>query len=243
MSTSNTHQQSLADAGSETRPGMLERGSYIPWACHFRRYLNRKRENRKWLNKEIDKGPYDFKEFTPSKTEEPSMQKEEDLRGGDLKHYEAEIKAMNLILIFIPNDIYNSLDACITTQAMWQRVEREALVSVCNRFAKLMNDLERNGIIFLKVTQVRLAKRLTEDTYDDLNQAIVQGDRVNIQSRNSGNDGRNTRRSYVQEEIIKGNSVQNDARNIQRTLQTTSSGTAANVQCYNCSEKGHYARN
>ncbi|GJW74033.1 retrovirus-related pol polyprotein from transposon TNT 1-94 [Tanacetum coccineum] len=55
------------------------------------------------------------------------------------------------------------------------------------------------------------------------NQAIVQDNRVNIQSRNSGNDGRNTRRSYVQEEIIE--------------------GSAANVQCYNCSEKGHYARN
>ncbi|GKF17980.1 retrovirus-related pol polyprotein from transposon TNT 1-94, partial [Tanacetum coccineum] len=75
------------------------------------------------------------------------------------------------------------------------------------------------------------------------NQAIVQADRVQIQSRNSGNDGRNTRRSYVQEEIIKGNNVQNDAGNIQRTLRTTSSGTTANVQCYNCSEKGHYARN
>ncbi|GJR16092.1 retrovirus-related pol polyprotein from transposon TNT 1-94 [Tanacetum coccineum] len=75
------------------------------------------------------------------------------------------------------------------------------------------------------------------------NQAIVQGDRVTIQSRNSGNDGRNTRRSYVQEEIIKGNTVQNDDGNIQRTLQTTSSGTAVNVQCYNCSEKGHYAHN
>ncbi|GKE07416.1 retrovirus-related pol polyprotein from transposon TNT 1-94, partial [Tanacetum coccineum] len=75
------------------------------------------------------------------------------------------------------------------------------------------------------------------------NQAIVQSLRVNIQSKNSGNDGRNTRRSYVQEEIIEGNNVQNDAGNIQRTLRTTSSGTATNVQCYNCSEKGHYARN
>ncbi|GJR24884.1 hypothetical protein Tco_0973411 [Tanacetum coccineum] len=75
------------------------------------------------------------------------------------------------------------------------------------------------------------------------NQEIVQGDRVNIQSRNSGNDGRNTRHSYVQEEIIEGNNVQNDAINIQITLLTTSSGTAANVQCYNRSEKSHYVRN
>ncbi|GKE43219.1 hypothetical protein Tco_1470503 [Tanacetum coccineum] len=94
MSTSNTHQQSLADAGSETRPPMLERGSYIRWVCRFRRYLNRKRENRKWLNKAIDEGPYEFIIFTPSETEAPKMQKEEDLRGDDLKHYEAEIEAI-----------------------------------------------------------------------------------------------------------------------------------------------------
>ncbi|GJW01750.1 hypothetical protein Tco_1557001 [Tanacetum coccineum] len=316
MSTSNVHQQSLADAGSETRPPMLERA--------------------------------------------PKMQKEEDLRGDDLKHYETEIEAMNLILISIPNDIYNSMDSFTTTKAMWQRVERlmrgtmqnkvdretrfnnefdqfvvkpgEALVSVYNRFAQLMNDLERNGIIFPKVTintkflnclqpewlkyvtQVCPAKRLIEDSYDDLfdylkqfeklvnasrakklekkhdplalvahtgsssrtttpyyvthpssvvdydddyqgdivqnnsddpltslmifltraitrnfsnlinnhlctssntrNQAIVQGDRVNIQRRNSGNDGRNTRRLYVQEKVNEGTNVQNDAGNI-----------------------------
>ncbi|GKC47795.1 gag-pol polyprotein [Tanacetum coccineum] len=75
------------------------------------------------------------------------------------------------------------------------------------------------------------------------NQAIMQVDKVNIQSQNSGNDGRNTRHSYVQEEIIEGNNIQNDSGNTQRTLRTISSGSAANVQCYNCSEIGHYARN
>ncbi|GJV94438.1 hypothetical protein Tco_1546015 [Tanacetum coccineum] len=97
MSMPNTHQQSLADAGSKTRPLMLERGSYIPWACRYRKYLNQKRENRKWFNKAIDEGPYEFRIFTPSETEAPRMQKEEDLRGDDLKHYEAKIEAMNLI--------------------------------------------------------------------------------------------------------------------------------------------------
>ncbi|GKF54357.1 hypothetical protein Tco_0161267, partial [Tanacetum coccineum] len=43
--------------------------------------------------------------------------------------------------------------------------------------------------------------------------------------------------AIVQEEIIEGNNIQNDAGNVQRTLLTTSSGTAANVQCYNYSEK------
>ncbi|GJS94431.1 integrase, catalytic region, zinc finger, CCHC-type containing protein [Tanacetum coccineum] len=260
MLTSNTHQQSLADADSETRPRMLERGSYIPWASRFRRYLNRKRKNRKSLNKAIDEGLYEFKEFTPSETEEPRMQKQEDLRGDDLKHFEVEIEAMNLILISIPNDIYNFVDACTTAQAMWQRVKRlmramvqnkvdmetrfnnefdqfviepgEALVSVYNRFAQLMNDLERNGNIFPKVTvntkflnclqpewlkyvtQVRLVKRLTEDTYDDLFDYLQQ-----FRNWNFGDDGRNTRHSYVQEEVIEGTNVQNDAGNIQELFE------------------------
>ncbi|GJZ84607.1 hypothetical protein Tco_0649946 [Tanacetum coccineum] len=190
MSTSNyTLRHLFADAGYETRPPMLERGSYIPWASHFRRYLNRKRENKKWLNKEIDEGPYEFKEFTPSESEPLRMQKEEDLTGDDLKHYEAEIEAMNLILISIPNDIYNSVDACTTAQDMWQRVKRLMR-------GILMNDLERNGIKFPRVTvntkflnclqpewlkyvtQVRLAKRLTEDSYDDLFDYLSQYEKL-----------------------------------------------------------------
>ncbi|GKD28192.1 hypothetical protein Tco_1238970 [Tanacetum coccineum] len=124
MSTSNAHQQSLVDAGSETRPPMLERDSYIPWVSRFRRYLNRKRETRKWLNKAIDQGPYDFRMFTPSDIDEPKMQTKGDLTGDDLKYYEAEIEAMNLILISIPTDIYNSVDACTTAKAIWEQVKR-----------------------------------------------------------------------------------------------------------------------
>ncbi|GJV65023.1 gag-pol polyprotein [Tanacetum coccineum] len=287
MSTSNAHQQSLVDASFQTRPPMLERGSYIPWASRFKRYLNRKRETRKWLNKAID---------------------------------EAEIEALNLILISIPNNIYNSVDACTTAKAMWQRVERlmrgtvqnkvdrethfnnefdqfvakpgEALVSVYTRFAQLTEDSYDDLFDYLqqfeKLVNASRAKKLEKfhdplalvaytgsssrtsspyyvthpssvvDYDDDYQGDTVQNnsddpltsamillarDRVNIQSKNSGNDGRNTRRSYVQEEVIESNNVQNDAGNIQRTLRTASSGTVANVQCYNCSEKGHYARN
>ncbi|GJY34994.1 hypothetical protein Tco_0420372 [Tanacetum coccineum] len=215
MSTSKTYQQSLADAGSETRPPMLERGSYIPWASRFRRYINREiKPRRKWLNKALDEGPYQFQMFVPTGSTLPTLQTAEDLQGDELLHYDAEIELMNLILLSIPNEIYNSVDACTTAKEMWKRVERlmrgtiqnqvdretrftnefdqfvaepgEALVSVYNRFAQLMNDLERNKMIFpivtvntkflnslqpewLKyVTQVRLAKRLTVDSFDDL---------------------------------------------------------------------------
>ncbi|GJV93494.1 retrovirus-related pol polyprotein from transposon TNT 1-94 [Tanacetum coccineum] len=359
MSTSKTYQQSLADAGSENRPPMLERG------------------------------PYEFKNFVPEGSTIPRLQTAEDLEGDDLLLHDAEMEVMNMILLSIPNEIYNSVDACTSAKDMWKRVERlmrgtiqnkvdretrftnefdqfvaepgEALVSVYNRFAQLMNDLERNNMNFptvtintkflnslqpewLKyVTQVRLAKQLTVDSFDDLfdylqqfeklvnasrakklekshdplalvahtgsssrqtssyyvthptsvvdyddeyqqddvhnnsedplvsamlllakaitqnfsnptnnrlrassntrNQAIIQGDRVNIQSRNSGNTGRNGRRAYVQEEVVEGMNAPKETGNVQRTLRTLSSGNTSTVQCYNCSEKGHYARN
>ncbi|GJU30302.1 retrovirus-related pol polyprotein from transposon TNT 1-94 [Tanacetum coccineum] len=389
MSTSKTYQQSLADAGSETRPPMLERGSYIPWASRFRRYLNRKRDNRKWLLKALDEGPYEFKIFTPEGSSIPRSQTAEDLEGYDLLLHDAEIEVMNMILLSIPNEIYNSVDACTSAKDMWKRVERlmrgtiqnkvdretrftnefdqfvaepgEALVSVYNRFAQLMNDLERNNMNFPTVTintkflnslqpewlkymtQVRLAKQLTVDSFDDLfdylqqfeklvnasrakklekshdplalvantgsssrqtssyyvthpksvvdyddeyqqddvhnnfedplvsamlllakaftqnfsnpinnrhrassntrNQAIIQGDRVNIQSKNSGNIERNNKRAYVQEEVVEGMNASNETGNVQRTLRTPSSSNTSTVRCYNCSGKGHYARN
>nr|GEU54346.1 hypothetical protein [Tanacetum cinerariifolium] len=269
----------------------------------------------------LERGPYEFRIFIPSKTKASRLQKEEDLRGDDLKQYEAEIEAINLILIFIPNDIYNSVDACTTTEAMWQRVKclmrgtmknhvdrethfnnefnqfvvepGEALISVYNHFAQLMNYLKRNHVKFPPVTvntkflnclqpewlkttswyyvthpssvvdydddyqgdavqnssndpltsaMILLSRAITQNFFNPTNnrlrtssntknKAIVQGDQVNIQSRNSGNDGRNTRRSYFQEEVIEGTNVHNDAGNIQRTLRTTSSRTTANVQC------------
>ncbi|GJS22231.1 reverse transcriptase domain-containing protein [Tanacetum coccineum] len=61
-------------------------------------------------------------------------------------------------------------------------------------------------------------------TENKRNQTIIQGDRVNIQSRNSGNVGRNNRRAYVQEEIIEGSNAPNETGNVQRTLQTSTIG-------------------
>nr|GEU93690.1 integrase, catalytic region, zinc finger, CCHC-type, peptidase aspartic, catalytic [Tanacetum cinerariifolium] len=217
MSTSKTYQQSLADASSETRPPMLERGSYIPWASRFQRYINRNRENRKWLNKALDEGPYQFQLFIPSDSIIPKLQTAEDLQGGALLHYDAEIEVMNLILHSIPNDIYNSMDGCTSAKDMWKRVKRlmmgtihnkvdretrftnefdqfvaepgESLVSVYNRFAQLMNDLEQNDmhfpIQFEKLVNTSRAKKL-EKSYDLL--ALVA---------HTGSSSRNTSSYYV----------------------------------------------
>ncbi|GJW47758.1 integrase, catalytic region, zinc finger, CCHC-type containing protein [Tanacetum coccineum] len=110
----------------------------------------------------------------------PRLQEVEDLQGDDLLYYDAEMELTNMILLSIPNEIYNSVDSCKTAKEMWDRVEclmrgtlqnqvdRETrfinefdqfiaepgrvIVSVYNSFAQLMNDLERNNMKFPTVS-------------------------------------------------------------------------------------------
>nr|GEU39328.1 hypothetical protein [Tanacetum cinerariifolium] len=263
--------------------------------------------------------------FVPSDSTVPKVKTAEDLQGDALLHYDAKIELMNLILLSIPNDIYNSLDACTSAMDMWKKVERlmrgniqnkvdretyftnefdqfvaeprEALISIYNQFAHLMNDLERNDMHFpivtintkflnslqpewLKyVTEVHLAKRLTVDTFDDLFYYLRQFQKLVNTSRakklakshdplalvaHMGSSSRNTSSYYVihptsvvdyddeyQQDDIQTNSedpltstinqavIQGDRVNI----QSRNSGNTSTVQCYNCSGKGHYARN
>ncbi|GKD45821.1 hypothetical protein Tco_1270466 [Tanacetum coccineum] len=74
---------------------------------------------------------------------------------------------------------------------------------------------------------------------DTRNQAVVQGDRVNIQSINSGNVGRNNRRAYVQEEVVEGMNATNETANVQRIVRTPTPGNTLTGQCYNCGGNGH----
>nr|GEV18205.1 retrovirus-related Pol polyprotein from transposon TNT 1-94 [Tanacetum cinerariifolium] len=62
--------------------------------------------------------------FIPSDSTVSKLQTTEDLHYDELLHYDAKIKVMNLILLSIPNDIYNSVDACTLAKDMWKRVER-----------------------------------------------------------------------------------------------------------------------
>ncbi|GJY38090.1 hypothetical protein Tco_0424454 [Tanacetum coccineum] len=112
MSTSKTYQQSIADAGSENRPPMLERGSYIPWASSS---ISR-------------------------------LQTVKDLEGDDLLLHDAEIEVMNMILLSIPNEIYNSIDACTSAKDMWKRVERLMKGTIQNkvdRETRFMNEFDQ----------------------------------------------------------------------------------------------------
>ncbi|GJY51105.1 integrase, catalytic region, zinc finger, CCHC-type containing protein [Tanacetum coccineum] len=273
MSTSKTYQQSLADVGSETRPPMLERGSYIPWASRFRRYINRKRENRKWLNKALDEGPYQFEMFIPNNSTVLKLQTAEDLQGDALLHYDVEMELMNLILLSIPNDIYNYVDACTLAKDMWKRVERLMRGTIQNKvnretcftneFDQFVAEPGEALVLFLNslqpewlkyVTQVHLAKRLTVDTFDDLVYYLQQFEKlVNVSRAKKLEKSHDplvliahtssSSRKTSSYYVTHPTSVVDYEDEYQVNIQSRNSGNTSTVQCYNYSGKGHYARN
>nr|GEW37460.1 retrovirus-related Pol polyprotein from transposon TNT 1-94 [Tanacetum cinerariifolium] len=157
--------------------------------------------------------------FVPSDLIVPKLQIAEDLQGGALLHYDAEIKLMNLILLSIPNDIYNSVDACTSAKDMWKRVEHlmrgtiqnkvdrethftkkfdqfvaepgEAFIFVYNRFAQLMNDLERNDMHFPIVT---INTKLLNSLQPKWLKYVIQ---VRLTKPHTGSSSRNTSSYYV----------------------------------------------
>ncbi|GJZ34961.1 retrovirus-related pol polyprotein from transposon TNT 1-94 [Tanacetum coccineum] len=77
------------------------------------------------------------------------------------------------------------------------------------------------------------------------NQAVIQDGRVDIQTKNAGyggNGNKNAGRQSRNQAFNAGNGNDDSNQIIQRVPRTESTPGKANVQCYNCNEKGHYAR-
>ncbi|GJZ39672.1 integrase, catalytic region, zinc finger, CCHC-type containing protein [Tanacetum coccineum] len=234
---------------------------------------------------------------------------------GKKKQYLVDVRVMNYLLQAIPNDIYNSVDACKNAKEMWERIKRlmhgyeittyvrhsrlidefdkfttkegESLDSVHERLTTLVNIMDRNNVRlipvaintkFLNCLQPEWSKYVTMlqgDSQEDKlttammllaraisqkfptptnnrlrtssktrNQAVVQDGRVDIQTKNAGyggNANKNVGRNKTQG-FNTGNTGDESNQIIQRVPRTESTSGKANVQCYNCNKKGHYAR-
>ncbi|GJR20327.1 retrovirus-related pol polyprotein from transposon TNT 1-94 [Tanacetum coccineum] len=243
-------------------------------------FLNCKRENRKWLIKAPEDGPYVFRNITLIGSTIPRLQEEEYLQGDDLLYYDVEMELMNMISSSIPNEYLQSVDSCKRPRKCgWaKKLEKshDPLALVAHTGSSSRNtssyyvthppsvvdydeefeqdDVHNHSEDPLASAMLLLAKAITQNfsnptnnrlraSSNTRNQAVVQGDRVNIQSRNSGNVGRNNRRAYVQGEVVEGMNATNETANVQRIVRTPTSGNTSTGQCYNCGGKGHYARN
>ncbi|GJV16876.1 hypothetical protein Tco_1362199 [Tanacetum coccineum] len=180
MSTSNTstnsNQQTLADSGANERPLMLENGNYIPWESRFRRFLVNKLEDGERMWNSIQNGPYQRPMVVdPTNPTVPILEPLSKMTESNKKQYIVDVRVMNYLLQAIPNDIYNSGDACKNAKEMWERIKRlmhgseittnvrhlrlmdefdkfaakegESLDSVHERLTTLENIMDRNNVV------------------------------------------------------------------------------------------------
>ncbi|GKC66844.1 hypothetical protein Tco_1099442 [Tanacetum coccineum] len=168
-------EQTLADSGTNERPPMLERGNYIPWVSRFRRFLDNTLEEGEQMWYSIQNGPY-VRPMIP----DPEGAQNQDgfvkqviqplskMIEGEKKQYTANVRVMNYLLQAIPNEIYNSVDACQKLKKCRNELkakEGELLQSVYKRLTTLMNIMDHNNV---RPIPVNIA------SYDHLYDSLVQ---------------------------------------------------------------------
>ncbi|GJZ38504.1 serine/threonine protein kinase SRPK1 [Tanacetum coccineum] len=120
-------------AGSKDRPPMLATGRYAQWNSRFMIYVDTK-PNSKELKQFILKGPYVMTEVTvptqPATKNAPAIlahkvpKTYKSISSKNRVYFGLETEAIHMILSGIGDDIYSTVDACITAQEMWVAIER-----------------------------------------------------------------------------------------------------------------------
>ncbi|GJR61111.1 hypothetical protein Tco_1503273 [Tanacetum coccineum] len=150
---SNSKEQTLADSGANERPPMLKRGNYIPWESRFKRFLDNKLEEGERMWYSIQNRPY----VRPTILDLDGAQNEDSygkqviqplskMTEGEKKQYTTDVRVMNYLLQAIPNDIYNSVDACQNAKEMRERIKRLMFGSKITsqvRHSRLMDDFDK----------------------------------------------------------------------------------------------------
>ncbi|GJS24131.1 hypothetical protein Tco_0452763 [Tanacetum coccineum] len=126
---------------------MLKKGDYIPWETRFRRFLDNKLEYRERMWNLIQNGPYQ-RPMIPNldNTQQQILKPLSKMTEGNKKQYIADVRVINYLLQAIPNDIYNSVDACKNVKEMWERIKRLMFGSKVTshvRHSRLMDEFDK----------------------------------------------------------------------------------------------------
>ncbi|GJZ76453.1 retrovirus-related pol polyprotein from transposon TNT 1-94, partial [Tanacetum coccineum] len=199
------------------RPSMLEKGNYIPWESRFRRFLNNKLEKGDQIRCSIEKGPYVRLMIpNPYKHTEQILELLSKMTEVNKKQYIADVRVMNYLLQAIPNDIYNSMDACKNAKDMWERIKRlmfgfdvtnhvrhSRLVDKFNKFAA--KDGESLESVYERLTT--LVNIMDHNNVHPIPKSNVIRGRVDIQTKNVGygrNGNRNAGRQNMNQAFNEG---------------------------------------
>nr|GEV06596.1 hypothetical protein [Tanacetum cinerariifolium] len=146
-------QQDIYAAGYESHLLMLNKENYVPWSSRLLRYA-KSRPNGKLIHNSILNGPY-VRRMIPEPgdtnrkvtvTETFHTKIDDELTDKELKLIKANDQAIQTILLGFPEDIYDAVDSCETTQQIWLRVQqmmKGSDIGIQEKKAKLFNEWER----------------------------------------------------------------------------------------------------
>ncbi|GKD85793.1 hypothetical protein Tco_1356947 [Tanacetum coccineum] len=115
----------IQEAGSDTRPPMLDRTDYESWSQRIRLYC-REKENGLQILQSIDQGPFELgtTRDTLRNTSEggvilgpESPRTYDDLDDNEKKRFYADVRATNIVLQGLPKDIYKLINHNIEAKA------------------------------------------------------------------------------------------------------------------------------
>nr|GEX39615.1 hypothetical protein [Tanacetum cinerariifolium] len=132
-STDSQMHNNIMAAGSRDHPPMLATGRYPQWRSRFLRYIDT-RPNGEALRKCILSVPYkptsvlvqvvEATDDSSAVPEHTTVETPMNMSPDNKAHFLAEKEAIHLILTGIRDEIYSTVDACQTTQEMWEAIER-----------------------------------------------------------------------------------------------------------------------
>ena len=163
---------------SYARPPMLYRGNYVQWSSRFMNVIMGYKE-RKLLINSIKNGPYVMKEIPDTANEgKTRLQTEDDLSPTELAQFEADIRAKNLILYGLSNDIYNAIDSNLTAHDLWKALER------LMQGADVGTQTQQTLALWNYQSFKQLPEESLEDAYIRFNKLINEMNRHNLKRSN-----------------------------------------------------------
>ncbi|GJV22523.1 hypothetical protein Tco_1371543 [Tanacetum coccineum] len=168
--------ENVIGAGANNRPPMLDKTMYSSWASRMLLYI-RGKENGKLLVDLVLNGPFKYGTFTVLGTQTtPAIVRErtyDKLTYAEKIHESCEIKAINIVLQGLPQDIYNMVNHHTEDKDIWDRLKlliEGSEISLQDREYKLYNEFNMfTSPEWSKfVTDVKLAKDLHNTNFDHL---------------------------------------------------------------------------
>ncbi|GJR18262.1 retrovirus-related pol polyprotein from transposon TNT 1-94 [Tanacetum coccineum] len=244
--------------GADNRPPMLDKTRYNSWASRMLLYIKGK-ENRKLLVNLVLNGPFKYGTITVPGTQTTHAtvryRTYDELTYAKKLRESCDIKATNIVLQGLTQDIYNLVNHHEEAKNIWDRVKlliEGFEISLHERESKLYDEFDMFTLVpeetihsyYLSkfVTDVKLAKDLNNINFDQLyaylRQHEAHADKVPMMKERFPNPlalGR-------QNQGYAGSGARSNATGVNITGGTNTEGQEKVIRCYNCQEEGHMAR-